>query len=73
MEIQRPVKFGLWGKDNNDVGDSWLYILGCILTAFALSVGAPFWFDLLNRLIKLRGAGVKEASGSESNKNKPVG
>ncbi len=29
-------------------------IPGLILTAFAVSFGAPFWFDLLNKLIKLR-------------------
>lgn len=29
-------------------------ILGWLLTALALSLGAPFWFDLLNKLMKLR-------------------
>ena len=33
--------------------------LGWILTAAALSLGAPFWFDLLNQFINLRGAGAK--------------
>ncbi|MGQ1946295.1 hypothetical protein ACT3CD_04240 [Geofilum sp. OHC36d9] len=43
-------------------GDWLLYIFGCLLTAIALSLGSPFWFDLLNRLFRLRnigGAGVK--------------
>jgi hypothetical protein len=31
---------------------------GLILTALALSLGAPFWFDLLKKLIALRNAGV---------------
>jgi hypothetical protein len=31
-------------------------LLGWIITALALSLGAPFWFDLLNKLMKLRGA-----------------
>jgi hypothetical protein len=34
-------------------------ILGWLLTAAALSLGAPFWFDLLNKFINLRGAGEK--------------
>jgi hypothetical protein len=34
-------------------------ILGWLLTAAALSLGAPFWFDLLSKLINIRGAGVK--------------
>jgi len=35
-------------------------ILGFLLLAFAVSLGAPFWFDLLNKLVKLRGSGKKE-------------
>jgi len=34
-------------------------ILGWFLTAAALSLGAPFWFDLLNQFINLRAAGQK--------------
>ncbi|MFW6371445.1 MAG: hypothetical protein ACOC10_09610 [Bacteroidota bacterium] len=40
--------------------DWFVYILGCLLTAMALSLGAPFWFDLLNRLVRLRSSGVRE-------------
>jgi hypothetical protein len=29
---------------------------GCLLTAIAISLGAPFWFDLLNKLVQLRGS-----------------
>lgn len=36
----------------------WYYnftnFLGCLVTAIALTLGAPFWFDLLNKLMKLR-------------------
>ena len=36
----------------------WLAKLGGLLvTAIALSLGAPFWFDLLNRLVNLRSTG----------------
>lgn len=35
-------------------------LLGFLLTAMAISLGSPFWFDLLNKLINLRGAGKKE-------------
>lgn len=28
--------------------------LGWLITAFAISLGAPFWFDLLNKLMKVR-------------------
>lgn len=38
--------------------------IGFLLTALAICLGAPFWFDLLNKLVKIRGAGVKESSES---------
>ena len=38
---------------------SWLalHLLGWLVTALAVSLGAPFWFDLLNRLVNLRASG----------------
>lgn len=33
--------------------------LGYLITALAISFGAPFWFDLLGKLMQLRGAGKK--------------
>lgn len=38
--------------------------LGYLLTALAICLGAPFWFDLLGKLIKLRAAGKKQDSSS---------
>jgi hypothetical protein len=38
-------------------------LLGFIILAFAVSLGAPFWFDLLNKLVKIRSTG-KQESGS---------
>jgi hypothetical protein len=38
-------------------GANWTWLLhwiGWLLTALALSLGAPFWFDLLNRLVNVR-------------------
>jgi hypothetical protein len=40
---------------------SLVQFLGWLLTGAALSLGAPFWFDLLNKFINLRGAGAKPA------------
>ncbi len=44
-------------------------IIGWLITALALSLGAPFWFDLLSQLVNLRAAGpppLKEQSVPES-------
>ena len=41
---------------------------GYLLTVLALSLGAPFWFDILNKLVKLRTsskAATESASGSD--------
>ncbi len=33
------------------------HLFGWALTAFAISLGAPFWFDILNRVVNIRSAG----------------
>ena len=33
--------------------------LGWLLTAVALALGAPFWFDTLCRLVNIRNLGIK--------------
>lgn len=51
----------------------WLvtHLLGWLISAFAISLGAPFWFETLNRLVAIRAAGrspqeaaAKKASAS---------
>ena len=43
-----------------------LTILGWLLTAFAVCLGAPFWFDLLNKFMVIRSTvKPKEKSGNE--------
>lgn len=37
-------------------------ILGFLIMAFAICLGAPFWFDLLNKLVRIRGTGDKESA-----------
>lgn len=37
---------------------AWLSkIFGLLITTFAISLGAPFWFDLLKNVVNIRGAG----------------
>ena len=33
------------------------HFVGWVLTMLAVSLGAPFWFDILNRIVAVRGAG----------------
>ena len=49
-----------WDETKREASGHWfLKILGWILTGFAVSIGAPFWFDLLNKLVDFRGSGKK--------------
>jgi hypothetical protein len=60
-EVLRPLPLG-WDADAfKSLGlVAALYkAVGLLLTALALSLGAPFWFDLLSKLINLRGTGRK--------------
>lgn len=46
-------------------------VLGWVITAFALSLGAPFWFDILSKLMKVRGSvssGTKEEKETKTGK-----
>jgi hypothetical protein len=42
-----------------------LKVVGLLLTALAVSLGAPFWFDVLSRFVRLRSSGGKpKAAGA---------
>jgi hypothetical protein len=48
-----PVGWQRWPQ-----GSEWITkIIGLLITAIAVSFGAPFWFELLNKLVNLRMAG----------------
>ena len=52
-----PLEFGTW------YFSGWLFfkIFGLFVSAFAVSLGAPFWFDLLSKFVNIRGAGTPPA------------
>ena len=45
----------------NNQANLGLKILGILLTALAARQGAPFWFDILKRVVNLRGTGANPA------------
>jgi hypothetical protein len=48
----------------------WLtMIIGWLITALAISLGAPFWFDLLSKLMKVRGAGTRIDPSSQNDQS----
>jgi hypothetical protein len=51
-----------WKWADTDRPDAWMFVvklIGWLLTAFAVSFGAPFWFDALSKLGSLRTSGPK--------------
>ena len=72
----RTLPFGRWIDADPNVenplefptdGWGWLYkVLGILIAAAAISLGAPFWFDALNKLVNLRGSGGKPATAAEA-------
>ncbi len=41
-------------------------IPGWLLSALAITMGAPFWFDILNKFVNVRNAGPKPPSSPSS-------
>jgi hypothetical protein len=53
----------------------WLtrHIAGLLLTAFAVTLGAPFWFDVLNKIMVIRSTvKPREKSGEEGSEDRPL-
>lgn len=73
MNALRPLPLG-WQMPGRDATSSWggwmtwigVKSLGLVLTALALSLGAPFWFDLLGKFVNLRGSGIKPLRADET-------
>ena len=57
-QVPRRPDADMWkrGQRMRFVWEWFLKVVGIIITGFALSLGAPFWFDLLNRFISFRTA-----------------
>ena len=73
-DVDAVAKAGVpigWAQGTKDRADprhitlgsvsGWAHLLGgWLLTILAISLGAPFWFDTLSRLSRLRGTGKPE-------------
>ena len=74
VSLYEPQDF--WNKNIRRLTHRTRYIfshlIGWLFTAFAISLGAPFWFDLLKKIIHLRGTGRRPARGEVHN-GSPVG
>lgn len=46
LESKEPLDYLLW-------------FVGCLITGFFVALGAPFWFDVLGKVVNLRAAGTR--------------
>lgn len=60
-----------WKYSDKQIGGKFNTIIGWFITSLAISLGAPFWFDLLNKLVQLRNTGKKpeDAANIDSSAN----
>lgn len=65
QELQLPVGWGA-GNAPASLGGVISRIPGWLITIAAIALGAPFWFDVMSRIARLRGAGVAEPPRSQS-------
>jgi hypothetical protein len=59
LNIEGMVPWSFWAKAGYWLGRVMHNFWGLFITAVALSFGAPFWFDMLKKIVSLRTAGVK--------------
>lgn len=75
---QRKTEAGK--KINFSICDKWAYFFrllyhhffGFLITAIAISLGAPFWFDLLNKLMQLRTSLKQDTNTAAANTNTTI-
>ncbi len=61
-----------WFLYSPNQSGGWETFFGWIITALAIMLGAPFWFDLLSKLISLRGTGTRINAGDSPDPTPPV-
>ena len=62
----RKMDFALGWSSYPETFGAWLVkLVGLLLTTFAVSLGAPFWFDVVNKVILMR-RGQSSSNGSSS-------
>ena len=62
-EVKNILGLGWDASDTKVDWQDWLIrILGWLITALAISLGAPFWFDILKKIVTIRSSGSSSAS-----------
>ena len=63
-----PLGWGGWNPKGITAATIFAKFTGLLVTILAIFMGAPFWFDLLNKIANLRGTGPKPPSSTTAAK-----
>ncbi len=55
----KPGEFRQWATSPAKV-ESWNKLFGLLISAFALALGAPFWFNVLKSVASVRSVGPRQ-------------
>ncbi|MBK7384843.1 MAG: hypothetical protein IPI81_16145 [Flavobacteriales bacterium] len=67
MRVNNPLTTYFEVRNHGSVTYAFLWVLGIIITTWTLSLGAPFWFEALVKLINIRRSGPKPKTTAERN------
>ncbi|NVD97733.1 peptidoglycan-binding protein [Massilia sp. BJB1822] len=61
-----------WGLSSGADMKNWLLMVaGWLITAMGATLGAPFWFDLLSKLVKMRSSGADPSADAKAKDGAP--
>jgi hypothetical protein len=63
-QLELPIG---WNDANG--GSFFTHLPGWLITAFALTMGAPFWFDVLGKLAQIRAVGKREGTPKDDDRH----
>jgi hypothetical protein len=66
VDSVNELKLPIGWDDANTGGAFWARLGGWIVTIAAIALGAPFWFDVLGKLARVRSAGNREGTAKDS-------
>jgi hypothetical protein len=64
---QLPLGWAVFPPQPQDIARE---LLGLLLTTFAISLGAPFWFDALSKLVNVRISGPVSSANAETDSSR---
>lgn len=68
--VPKGMPLGWSAEDQKDyIKSARKHAIGWLATVAAIMLGAPFWFDLLNKVANIRGSGSKPASSTDQQRD----